>query len=370
MDELTRAFLIKKFGEYYKNEKLEMPVEFDKREWAFVLLENLPSFVMRRHISFGSFQDFQAFVTSKVPAHIYYSSAYYLKPEIEKMEDKGWIKADLIFDVDADHIPLKSKSYKAALNRAKKEIFKLYNVLITEFGIDEKKIKIFFSGSRGYHIHVYEEDFQLLSSGERREIVDYLTINTERILNGRGFYDSLRAQQVSKLLTKYLKYLIKKEKLIDMLKAYRIRDVERVYTILSTSENLKRIENGDLSFLPKYKGLRMLINDLTDKILNNLRIYIDAPVTADVKRLIRMPSSLHGKTGLKVVEIKIDELDSFNPFCNAVVFGDEKVKVRILKRASFEIMGEKYSVRAGEKLALPEYAAILLMCRGMALYGH
>lgn len=370
MDELTKAFLIKKFGEYYTSSKIKMPVEFKKREWAFVFIENMPTFIMNRHISFQSLDDFLVYVRNKVPAHIYYSSAYYTKPNKEKMENKGWIKADLIFDIDADHLPLKSNSYRVALNRAKKEVFKLYRALTTELGIDEKKINIFFSGGRGYHVHVYDKNFQLLNSSERREIIDYLMVNTEKILNGNRFNDSLKAIQVSRILAKYIKYLIKKGKLRGVLEKYNVRSIERVYSILASKENLKRLESGDLSFLPRSKGVKSLVMDLIEEISNNIRIYIDAPVTADVKRLIRMPNSLHGKTGLRVTEIEIDELKDFDPFYDAVVFGDEKVRVRGIKRAKIEIKGEKYSIKAGERLTIPECAAVLFLCRGVAVYGH
>jgi len=370
VDELTKAFLIKKFREYYTSSRIEMPIEFKRREWAFVFVENMPNFIMNRHVSFQSAQDFSIYVKNKIPAHIYYSSAYYVKPNREKMEDKGWIKADLIFDIDADHLPLKSKSYKIALNRAKKEVFKLYRALTTELGVDEKKIKIFFSGSRGYHIHVYDRDFQLLNSGERREIIDYLMVNTEKILDGNRFYDSFKAMQVSRILARYIKNLIKKGRLMDILKKYRVRNPERVYTILANVENLQKLENGDLSFLPRSVRVKNFVVDLVGKISESLRIYIDAPVTADVKRLIRMPNSLHGKTGLKVTEVDIDRLRDFNPFYDAVVFGDERVRIRGVRRAKIEIMGEDYSIKAGERASIPEHAAIFFLCRGVAVYGH
>ena len=52
--DLTKLFLIKKFKEYYKNVKIDLPREFNKREFAIVPLEFLPEFVMIRHLSFKS----------------------------------------------------------------------------------------------------------------------------------------------------------------------------------------------------------------------------------------------------------------------------------------------------------------------------
>src|SRR5439155_27170186 len=41
------------------------------------------------------------------------------------------------------------------------------------------------------------------------------------------------------------------------------------------------------------------------------RAETDEPVTSDIKRLIRMPSSLHGKTGLQVIPMSRDAIDGF-----------------------------------------------------------
>jgi len=41
---------------------------------------------------------------------------------------------------------------------------------------------------------------------------------------------------------------------------------------------------------------------------------IDERVTLDIKRLIRHPGSLHGKTGLKTVQISYSDLERFDPF--------------------------------------------------------
>jgi len=45
-------------------------------------------------------------------------------------------------------------------------------------------------------------------------------------------------------------------------------------------------------------------------------------VTIDIKRLIRLPGTLHGKTGFKVLKLSYNELESF-VISNAFVFDDE-----------------------------------------------
>lgn len=308
-----KQYLIKKFKEFYLKNKIKLPREFKKREFAFVPFESFPEFVMKRHISFESEEDFQEYVIKEVPAHVYYSSAYYESPSEEKMEKKGWIGADLIFDIDGDHLPVKTKNISSVLERAKIEVKKLLKLLRTDFGI--KEVEIFFSGSRGYHVHVLDEDFRYLEAPERREIIDYITLNNPRL-----FVNSVESNAEMRIK----KFLSKKG---------------------VPERNWK-----------KEKYIKIAIS--------SLKVYIDAPVTADVKRLIRMPGTIHGKSGLKVT--KVEEVETFDPFRDAVAFSEERVRVRILKRVKMKIRDYELNLSPGESAEVPEFLAIYLICRGLA----
>jgi DNA primase small subunit len=91
----------------------------------------------------------------------------------------------------------------------------------------------------------------------------------------------------------------------------------------------------------------------------------DEPVTCDVKRLIRLPYSLHGKTGFQVVKIDIDSLDSFNPLNDAVVFNDETVNIHINKPYTIMMKQQHFQLDEGE-CDVPLYLAIFLIGRRMA----
>lgn len=298
--DLTKAFLIRKFGEYYRRAKLYEPKDFTKREWAFVPLEHFPQFVMHRHLAFEDPKELKAYILDRVPAHAYYSSAYYEDPSAE-MDKKGWLGADLIFDIDADHIP------KGTLKHAKFEVMKLVKILTTDFGVSEDDLEIVFSGRRGYHVHVYDERFRKLDSAERREIADYLTL---------------------------------------------------------TGLNVRRMGKMGMRIL---RCTNMGVEE--ERCISKLAVHIDPPVTADVKRLIRLPNSLHGKTGFVVRPVDLDELEEFDPLTDALAFGEEPVKVRVLRRVRLKVRGEEYRLSPG-KHEVPEFVAILMMCGGVALYGH
>ncbi|MEM1999392.1 MAG: DNA primase catalytic subunit PriS [Archaeoglobaceae archaeon] len=308
-----KQYLIKKFSEFYSKHRIDLPREFKKREFAFVPFESIPEFVMRRHVSFESEEEFRGYVAKNVPAHVYYSSAYYENPGEEKMEKKGWIGADLIFDIDGDHLPIKTKNIASLLERTKIEVKKLIKLLKTDFGV--KEVEIFFSGGRGYHVHVLDEDFRYLEAPERREIIDYLTLNNPRLFG--NFPESNAEIRVKRYLSK---------------KGIPERNWKKEKFIKSA--------------------------------IDALRVYIDAPVTADVKRLIRMPGTLHGKSGLRVT--KVEDIETFDPFRDAIAFGEEKVRVRILKKVKMKMGGYEFNFSPGDSAEIPEFSAIYLICRGLA----
>ena len=114
---------------------------------------------MIRHKSFEEINQLRNFINLTVPSNVYYSSAYYENPNAP-MNKKNWLGADLIFDIDADHLEISCRANHGdkwicenCLNEAKKEAIKLIEVLITDFGLPPNNINVYFSGNRGYHIH-------------------------------------------------------------------------------------------------------------------------------------------------------------------------------------------------------------------------
>jgi len=91
----------------------------------------------------------------------------------------------------------------------------------------------------------------------------------------------------------------------------------------------------------------------------------DEPVTTDIKRLIRVPGSLHGKTGLKVVELSIDSFRNFEPLEQAVAFGDGDVTVHLKEPFSMTMRGVRHDLNAGRN-TVPEHLAVFLIARRTA----
>ena len=91
----------------------------------------------------------------------------------------------------------------------------------------------------------------------------------------------------------------------------------------------------------------------------------DEPVTTDTKRLIRMPTSLHGGSGMRVQPLELRELHDFDPLTDAVVFGTRDVKVDQKFPLKMPMLGSTYELQKGIS-TVPEAVAVFLCCRGMA----
>ena len=381
-------FLKNRFSKYYASNKIDLPDRFGRREYAFILFGGRG---MMRHIGFDKKTDFSNFIKDKAPCHVYYSSAYYKTPAAPTMQEKGWMGAELIFDLDSDHLPnVETLSYEKQLDVVKKEFCKLVNdFLLSDFGFDEKFIELYFSGGRGYHCHVKDPKILCLDSNERREIVDYIT--GRDLKDSLVFHDQATGKksygQKSFASGKTLKMPkpddpgwkgrisrgiidivdeIKQSKYpIEKLKDYGVneKDAEKLLTDLS-EERIKRIKEGNLD---QSKSIRkfFLNNALRKTAVSMSAGETDEPVTCDIKRLIRLPGSLHGKTGLQVEKIDLDELESFDPLRDAVVLPDESVKIEISQHFNIKMKDERFDLEQG-KQKIPAYLATLLIGRRIA----
>ncbi|MHC1636178.1 MAG: DNA primase catalytic subunit PriS [Candidatus Methanospirareceae archaeon] len=383
MKEKTKKFMRWKFREYYKRARIKLPEDFYMREWGFILIDdNFPDkTVMIRHKAFNSAKQLINYLRENAPAHVYFSSALYNFPAAP-MDKKGWLGADLIFDLDADHIveegDLRKYSYEKILGVVKEETEKLIDFLITDFGFSEDEIEVVFSGSRGYHIHISSERVRKLGSRERREIVDYVMgtgLEVERFLvEGEG--GDLRILALEgwgkRLFTGLINSFYEITRMEEAKAIELLRDMEGIgekrakekLRVARSEAMTERIKSGKLSQIP---GLPRAV---WEEVIRKIAVRgskSDAPVTADIKRLIRMPTSLHAKTGLEVKPLKVEELKDFDPLEDAVVFADNKyVKVVAHSSAGIRMKGVEYKIEEGEEVSLPEHVALYFICRGVA----
>ncbi len=391
MNEQTKRFVTIKFSEYYRRTKVEIPTDLWMREWGFVLFDHYypAKLVMRRHKAFATEKELVHHLRENAPAHAYFSTAIYKYPTA-KMADKDWLGADLIFDLDADHVigeaEFQSYSYEAILKCVKEETRKLIDFLLNDFGFPENKIELVFSGSRGYHIHIETEDVRGLGSRERREIVDYvmaigLDINSFLVADSKdksgkktGIED-LRlipegwGKRVLKGLIAFLHEIAAMDekqaiKVVKSVGAMEKKKAKEILRIANDETVMSRIEKGQI---PRFSdSIWQGLSKSSEAKYSAYADKPDAPVTADIKRLIRLPTSLHGKSSLQVKPLSIETFDDFDPLVDAVAFGYSLIEIRATRNSSITMKGESYEVEEGEVVSVPEHAALYFMCRGVA----
>ena len=134
-------FLKEEFRNYYSKNKPVLPDRFARREFAFVFFGGKG---MMRHTGFEKRINFTDFLKERAPSDVYYSSAYYKTPGAPTMQEKTWMGAELIFDLDSDHLPnAKELNYEKQLELVKKEFYKLVNdFLLNDFGFDIKYVAL------------------------------------------------------------------------------------------------------------------------------------------------------------------------------------------------------------------------------------
>jgi DNA primase small subunit len=408
-----------KFSEYYRTHsaRIQPPTDFRRREFGFILFDRG---IMVRHQGYHQFDDVRDFLQSTVPSHTYYSAALYERPG-ETMDRKGWLGTDLMFDIDFDHIPTackKNHEYwictrcdhtgtgrrpevcphcgenkfkdeawlcETCLERSKSETLKLINFLIKDFGFGQEEIEVIFSGHRGYHVHIEEMEVRHLNQASRREIVDYVL--------GTGLVPELHGlKPVSALWDKKTKQSIGPD-LNDP--GWRGRIAKGVYNVISNQNIVSSIDRLQPK---KKKYLTINRNDILDawdrksiysgfplfwdafkdinskdwlKLSNTgvkgLASEVDTVVTTDTRRLIRLPLSLHGKTGLRVMNVPINSLEKFDPLTEAIAFQKGRLRIHVNEAHAFRMGDTTYGPFDRETVELPSAAALYLLCKKAAI---
>jgi DNA primase small subunit len=374
MKPATLEFVRQRFDHYYKKAVLVAPPSIEQREWGFVLLSpGFPEIHMRRHIGFAGRDELFDYVRNLVPAHAYYSSAYYEEPNAPTMKDKRWLGADLIFDLDADH--LMRGPYDIMLRRVKEETEKLLLMLTDEFGIDPKTISIVFSGGRGYHVHVKDIAFRSWGSAERREMIDYVCgigIDPAAMLaKSAGLHNGwhMRYRETLAGYLQWLGTLPHKEALTHLATIGGIGKVIAEDLMKQREIIIDEITHAPTHhLLKKFRGLTEIVSaeegEFKKRLLARAAL-ADEPVTTDTKRLIRMPTSLHGGSGMQVQQIEARNLAAFEPLIDAVVFGTRDVRLNLQNAITMPMLGSTYQCAKGIT-TVPEAVAVFLCCRGMA----
>lgn len=316
---------------YYSEAQLRLPENYMLREFAFQPFEG-KSYI--RHLSFQSIASLREYLTRHTPRQAYYSAAIYRDPAAERMEDKGWLGSELMFDIDVDHIKgcdnivinVEESNFlniitDKCIDLGKDHLLRLIDVLTQDFGFSRSEILVYFTGNRGFHVVVEaeKEDWLRLNSKERRELVDYI----------RG---------IGLDLNRFFK------------QSKRIKPISPLPTDGGWRGRIARngIELEDILRNP-------------EAVIERVYVEIDEQVTQDLSRLVRIPGSINGKSGLisKILHSESDILnfkvgDHLSPFKGFAIIRP------LIKTPPFNLWGTELSLSEGQLLKVSLPVAVFL----------
>ncbi len=356
-----REAALRMFRRYYENADLDIP-SIEQREFGIGNRKKIDS----RHLNFATTAEFRSYLVSNTPMFVSFSTAYYLYPGATPMQKKQWVGADLVFDLDI-HAEGKYGAY-FLLDKVKADAIRLMEMLRDDFAISQKDMHVNFSGNRGYHIHVRDRAYRDIGPDERKEIVDYIMGIG---LDYKAFFEP-DAQRPNDRIAKGPR---------PGESGYRGRFAREVIAELEGNpKSISRIFAKDEVRRPLIEGIRegnwnrqsLKVSDFIGRLapvasrLGLSSVNTDAGVTQDLSKLIRVPDSIHGDTGL--IAKRTNSVESFEPFRDAMLKPAGARKVKFLEDVpELPLAGEPLGpFKKGEEKEFPDSTAMFYVLKGSA----
>ncbi len=358
MDSATIAFLRKAYREYYfgRADSIEFPPDVQAREFGYIPFGG----GMVRHLSFRTRGEAVAEIVKQSPSSVYCSNAKYESPAAP-IDEKGWRGAELIFDIDATDIPTPCKkghdvwyceqchaseklprpqkcpkcagqttafhgTCRKCVDAARDHTLRVIDFLAEDFGVARDAIAVYFSGNRGFHLHVSDDRFQKLDQAGRSEIAEYMS--------GTSLPSS---QAIASAFKK------------------------RLRSTSATEEGWSRRIARYVE--QKREGYTGTIQRLVSDAVASQRAMIDSSVTTDIHRVFRLAGTLHGTTGM--CKMRIGSTGSFDFERDPVVLSSKPVALKVAFYPLFKVAGSEFGPFRSQMVELPTYAAVSILTRGL-----
>jgi len=268
------------------------PKTFINREFGFTIVKDNKK-IFKRNLSFSEPRLLRRFIIENDVVGIYVGAVYSVKiTPNNPIDKKHWLGRELIFDLDlTDYDDVRT------CGKGKDHYCEVCWPLITnaalfidetlreDFGYDD--IIWVYSGRRGLHAWIRDEESFLLDEEVRESIADYVNLGHKH---------------------DFIPLKLKKR----AIKIYSKAQIDKIPSKLSEQKQfINKIWNNIKKYLPR----------------------IDKSVTMDIVRLLRMPGSVHDSSG-KIVTI-IEDLKKFYPDNVPSVYqiiGEKKANFKTQKR--------------------------------------
>ena len=367
------------------------------REWMFIPFGGAPPL---RHKSFSDVNQVQSFLAQRAMHSCFYSTAYWRRPYELKMADKLWQGADLIFDLDGDHLPgVTDRDFPGMLAVIQEQAWSLWNdYLEPEFGFSQEHLQVTFSGHRGFHLHYRDPRLFHLDSEARRELVSHIRGEGVDVQGGLARYHDQDAKGWTQRIRDGMDEMImtlrsihrgsegsnaELRRLEAALQSLQDREgntsqrsaaaIKRLAELMDHDNRVQRLKEGKFELLGNYQTLFLNLLKADASVVLGSAGETDEVVTIDVRRQIRWPTSLHGKSGMRVSEFPLGRLDpdgshAYNPLHEAFVLGmDDAHEVEWVVDDAVAQFGERrIESTIGERFRIHESGATFLVLKGWA----
>lgn len=286
--------------------------EYFTKEWN---VKNLPLFITEylpflefafdndgsgpndRYNAFSTLGELSRKIKKQSPYAVYSSVSHYRVPA--NRED--WLRAEVVFDIDGRDLPVRRCSCEpgqvceTCLEDAKEVALTLIETLQDDFGLE--RLFLIYSG-RGYHVRCSDEEAMAIES--RGSIFEYITGSKvpQDLFMVKGYAAAFRRMTALNL---------------SKVKALQMRGGS---TILENRESiidaLQTRDKVALESIIKKKALEALLQEIA--LLNAESV--DGKCTIDIKRILRLPTSLHSKVSM--ICTVVENWEKFNPLKDAV----------------------------------------------------
>jgi len=205
--------------------------------------------------------------------------------------------------------------------------------------VEKNNIQIYFSGNEGFHVYVYNSQFQELGSRERSDLVDYLmfrgtipeTFGMKKLKPNRVLFPEFGE------------------------KGWRGRFSKEIFGSKSKRSKIisELISAGYSNFQKRLENISTSIGS-----------QIDPNVTMDIHRIFRLPGSLNSKSGLSKVLCK--DLQKFDPYSESSFLNESTVEITANCPIEFKLKNKKFGPYYNENTKVPTFAEVYMICKNLA----
>lgn len=288
---------------------------------------------------------------------VFSSVAYYEDAQVKAPSKKGYLGADLVFDID---LPIEGSRYDW-MYTACDATLDLVKVLTDELGFSEESLVVDFSGSKGFHITVNDDSLKDMPKEDRAHLIQYIL--------GEKVDRSLLGEQKGGWSARYEAY---KARLGQVCCDDKVTNE----AILSKVFNLPQVHAkklGDLlsksSNRAAMKGSRLKLSDAAEKSLTGVFFRaekakfsgVDKQVTVDKHRIFRIPGSIHPKTGFVSTRVLLSDLSEPDQVFEKIKVAGGLDEVTVTLTEAKVENSDKVQIWAPGTYKLPRWLALHLL---------